>query len=153
MKNLLALGTLLFAAAAFAGPQEAGKPAQACEKQHAQCMKQCDKEKTAWFFKGEAYDSCAEKCEARNESCAATGTGEAMNDKARQRGNHEHADATTDATDTEDQPQAEEIPESEDAAAEANESKGKGKDRAGDRGRKDKDRDAAEDDGAMEDDE
>lgn len=140
MKILLSLSMLLFAATAFAGEQPAGKPAQACEKQHAQCMKQCDKEKTAWFFKGEAYDSCAAKCEARLESCAATGTGDAMRDEAAERGRRGQADAARERSDSEDQPLAEEIPETDD---DANAGKGKGKDR----GRKDKDRDAKDDGG------
>lgn len=73
--------TMFLATSAMAGPQsgagteehERGKPAAACEKQHQQCMKQCDKEKRMWFFKGEAYETCAETCEARQESCMAAG--------------------------------------------------------------------------------
>lgn len=65
---------LVMAQAANGG---AGKPAKACEKQQAQCMKQCDKEKSFWFFKGEAYGDCASKCEARMTSCMATGVGAA----------------------------------------------------------------------------
>lgn len=147
MKSFLSLCLLLFTAIAFAGPQEAGKPEEACEKQHAQCMKQCDKEKTAWFFKGEAYDSCATKCEARHSSCEATGTGDAVRDDAGRRGSGQ-ADAARERSDSEDQPQAEEIPEAGDDESDAAGDKGKGKDRAGGRGGKDKDRDAEDDNGA-----
>lgn len=78
--------TMFLATSAMAGPQsgagaeehERGKPAAACEKQHQQCMKQCDKEKRMWFFKGEAYETCAETCEARQESCMAAGSEKAV---------------------------------------------------------------------------
>lgn len=75
--------SMFLATTLVAGPQsgagaeerERGKPMAACEKQHQQCMKQCDKEKRMWFFKGEAYETCAEKCEARQQSCMSTGRG------------------------------------------------------------------------------
>lgn len=147
MKTLLSLCLLLVGTAVFGAAQEVGKPAEACERQHAQCMKQCDKEKRAWFFKGEAYDNCAAKCDARMASCAATGGGADARGETERRGNR--ADATRDTTDSEDQPQAEEVPEADEGGADAaaGQRDGKGKDRAGERGRKDKDRDAAEGDG------
>lgn len=67
----LFIGVLLASGPAIAGPEQTGKPLQVCEQQNAQCMKQCDKQKRMWFFKGEAYESCAEKCEARHQSCLA----------------------------------------------------------------------------------
>lgn len=85
--------TMFLATSLVAGPQsdagaaerERGKPAEACEKQYQQCMKPCDKEKRMWFFKGEAYDTCAEKCEARLQSCMSTGRGMPTGDDAADR--------------------------------------------------------------------
>ncbi|MDX1443315.1 MAG: hypothetical protein R3270_05995, partial [Gammaproteobacteria bacterium] len=67
----------LFSVPVQAGPEDAamapdGKPMAACDKQKSQCTKQCDKEKRLWFFKGEAYETCAEKCESRHASCMDT---------------------------------------------------------------------------------
>lgn len=65
----LALAGPLMAANAPADAAGSVGPEAVCERQQQQCAKQCDKEKTLWFFKGEAYDSCLDKCDARLESC------------------------------------------------------------------------------------
>jgi hypothetical protein len=62
--------------------QGSGKPDSACAQQFEQCNKQCDKRKALWFFKGEAYKTCADKCVARREACIASGQG--MTDKAKE---------------------------------------------------------------------
>lgn len=147
MRNswVLVLGALL-PLAAVAGQPAGGKPDAACEKQHAQCMKQCDKEKRLWLFKGEAYESCAEKCEARAMSCAATGTGEtddgeADEDRRQDAGRRQDADRRQD--DDRSRPQDEDLDqndtaEMDDDDAAATEEKGKGK--ADERRRENKDR-------------
>jgi len=90
----LLLGLLCFTGAIFAAPGKpaeaaGGKPAQVCDKQQQQCAKQCDKEKKFWFFKGEAYESCAAKCDARHAACMETGQGDNSQEaaaEARERG-------------------------------------------------------------------
>lgn len=69
MKRIIVLLAVLFSPSLLAG-QPAQPSEKRCEKQHAQCMKQCDKEKTLWMFKGEKYETCAEKCTARQNACA-----------------------------------------------------------------------------------
>ena len=102
MTSVLAAGCVALAAAASAAPAERGKPEQACEKQQQQCMKQCDKEKTLWLFKGEAFESCAAKCDARQTECLATGTTEHPAVPATERANErapvprDESDATLD---------------------------------------------------------
>ena len=85
MKRMMILLAVLFSPVLFAG-QPAQESESRCDKQHAQCMKQCDKEKSFWMFKGEKYDTCAAKCTARQDACAA------MPDEAAggERGNDAH---------------------------------------------------------------
>lgn len=71
---LIAVFGLAMHVPAQAAPERAAGPGnersqQICEKQEAQCLKQCDKEKMLWFFKGEAFENCADKCAARHTQC------------------------------------------------------------------------------------
>lgn len=115
------------AAVAVAGPETRGKPEAACEKQAAQCMKQCDKEKRMWFFKGEAYESCAARCEARENECRATGMdeGEQSADRMRDRDAKGDKDDAAEAAD-------EAVAEADEAAEAAEEADEAGEDEAAD---------------------
>ncbi|MBW3567364.1 MAG: hypothetical protein KY410_05295 [Proteobacteria bacterium] len=130
MKTFFFLITgLLLASPVAAAPESGGKPTQACEKQHEQCMKQCDKEKRAWFFKGEAYDTCAAKCEARNESCMATGMqdeDEAKGEKAKRRRDM-NRDRLDEESGSEDEPEARTPTDADNADTDAAEGQGTGK--------------------------
>ena len=71
--------TVMIMVMAVAAPVAAAPESQAmvkdrdalapCEKQKSQCMKQCDKEKTLWFFKGESFRNCSDKCDSRHAQC------------------------------------------------------------------------------------
>lgn len=53
--------------------QGGDKAESACVQQFEQCSKQCDKQKTMWFFKGQAYQACVDKCVSQREACLASG--------------------------------------------------------------------------------
>lgn len=148
---VLVVGALL-PLAAVAGQPGGGKPDAACEKQRAQCMKQCDKEKRLWLFKGEAYESCAEKCDARARSCAATGNGKDNDRDEADEDRRQDADRRQD----DDRPRQQDRDRGQDDAAEMDDDdaaamKGRNKDKAGERRRQDTSRGA--DDSEAEDDE